>query len=258
MNLIINASDAIGERSGVITVNLGASRFDSEYLTKTELYDQLTPGLYIYIEIADTGCGMSRETQDHIFEPFYTTKFAGRGLGLAAVLGIVRAHKGAIKVYSEINKGTTFKILLPAAPQTAFSRRNSELDNLSEWKGKGTILLADDEESLRALGSSMLEHLGFRVITAEDGREAVDIYSSYAGKIDLVILDLTMPHMDGSQAFSELKQMDGDAKIIISSGYNKDDVAARFAGKNLCGVLQKPYTMSKLKELLSGIINNND
>ena len=114
MNLIINASEAIGDRSGVITVSVGATRCDEEYLQKTELHDGLAPGLYVHLEVTDTGCGMDAETRSRIFEPFFSTKFTGRGLGLAAVLGIVRAHKGALKVYSEPGKGTTFKVLFPA------------------------------------------------------------------------------------------------------------------------------------------------
>ena len=255
MNLIINASDAIGQRSGVITISLGAVKCDADYLSRTDLFKELAPGYYVYFEVTDTGCGMDRETLEHIFEPFFTTKFAGRGLGLAAVLGIVRAHKGAIKVYSEKDRGTTFKVLFPALEAGSLNGSTEPDKDIAVWKGSGTILIADDEESLRALGSSMLEHLGFKVIAAADGKEAVDLYASYPEKIDLVILDLTMPHMDGSQAFSELKRINPEVNVIIASGYNKDDVGARFAGKNLAGVLQKPYSMSKLKELLSVIFN---
>ena len=259
MNLIINASDAIDQRSGVITISLGAVKCGNDYLSSTELYEGLEPGLYVYIEVADTGCGMDSETVKHVFEPFYTTKFAGRGLGLAAVLGIVKAHKGSIQVYSELNKGTTFKLLFPAVTDnTGKSHDRPGEYELQEWKGSGVILIADDEESLRALGSSMLEHLGFKVLTASDGKEAVEIYTTYPGKIDVVILDLTMPHMDGSQALSELKRVDPEIKVVIASGYNKDDVCARFAGKNLCGVLQKPYSISKLREVLSGIIGTDE
>ena len=255
MNLIINASDAIGQRSGVITISLGAVKCDVDYLSRTDLFKELAPGYYVYFEVADTGCGMGKETLEHIFEPFFTTKFAGRGLGLAAVLGIVRAHKGAIKVYSEKDRGTTFKVLFPALESSSMNDNSDPGKDIAGWKGSGTVLIADDEESLRALGSSMLEHLGFKVIAAADGKEAVDLYASYPEKIDLVILDLTMPHMDGSQAFSELKRINPEVSVIIASGYNKDDVGARFAGKNLAGVLQKPYSMSKLKELLSVIFN---
>ncbi|MBI5594223.1 MAG: PAS domain S-box protein [Deltaproteobacteria bacterium] len=250
MNLIINASEAVDDRSGVITVAAGATRCDVDYLTKTELHDSLTPGLYVHLEVTDTGCGMDAETRGRIFEPFFTTKFTGRGLGLAAVLGIVRAHKGAIKVYSEPGKGTTFKVLFPALEveeKTVSSRVPSPSDN---WQGKGTILLADDEESLRALGAVMLERLGFTVLTAVDGRDALELFRKRQSEICLVVLDLTMPHMDGAQAFGELRRINPDIRVILASGYSQEDVAARFAGKRLSGVLQKPYSLGKLRELL--------
>ena len=254
MNLIINASEAIGDRSGVITVAVGATRCDRDYLESTELGDAIPPGLYMHLEVADTGCGMDARTKARVFEPFFSTKFTGRGLGLAAVLGIVRAHKGALKVYSEPGKGTTFKILFPALTKEQEVARPPESSSLANWRGKGTILLVDDEESLIALGGRMLEHLGFDVLTASDGREAVDLYRKRAGEIDLVLLDLTMPHMDGGEAFGELRRINPDVRVILSSGYSRDDVAGRFAGKNLAGVLQKPYTLAKLTESLSAVI----
>ncbi len=250
LNLIINASEAVGDRSGVITVAAGATRCDADYLKKTELHDGLAPGLYVHIEVTDTGCGMDAETRPRIFEPFFTTKFTGRGLGLAAVLGIVRAHKGAIKVYSELGKGTTFKVLFPALDMEE-NGVQSQVPSLSDnWQGKGVILLADDEESLRALGAMMLERLGFTVLTAVDGRDALELYRKRQSEISLVMLDLTMPHMDGAQAFGELRRINPDVRVILASGYSEEDVAARFAGKRLSGVLQKPYSLNKLRELL--------
>ncbi|RJP22436.1 MAG: response regulator [Deltaproteobacteria bacterium] len=251
MNLIINASESIGDRSGVITVSAGATRCDREYLESTELGDAIPPGLYMHLEVADTGCGMDARTKERIFEPFFSTKFAGRGLGLAAALGIVRAHKGALKVYSEPGRGTTFKILFPALEEKVSDEKPSAP---TEWRGKGTVLLVDDEQSLCALGARMLEHLGFHVLTASDGREAVDLYRKRPGEIDLVLMDLTMPHMDGGEAFGELRRINPDIRVILSSGYSRDDVAGRFAGKNLAGVLQKPYTIAKLTEALSAVM----
>ena len=252
MNLIINASDAIGTRSGVITISAGATRCDEDYLSKTELYEELTPGLYVHLEVTDTGCGMDAETRSRIFEPFFTTKFTGRGLGLAAAIGIVRAHKGALKVYSEPGRGTTFKVLFPAMEE-AQDQAPADNKTLAPWHGKGTVLLADDEESLRALGARMLEMLGFTVLTASDGREALGIYQKRWKEIDLVLLDLTMPHMDGAQTFGELRRINPDVQVILVSGYSQEDVAARFAGKRLAGVLQKPYPLSNLQELLKGL-----
>ncbi len=254
MNLIINASEAIGDRSGVITVSVGATRCDEEYLRRTELREDLAPGLYVHLEVTDTGSGMDAETRSRIFEPFFSTKFAGRGLGLAAVLGIVRAHKGALKVYSEPGKGTTFKILFPALEAAGKGIRTGETSPPADWRGKGTILLVDDEESLVALGSRMLEHLGLTVLTAADGLQAVERYRERGKEIDLVLMDLTMPHMDGAEAFGELRRLNPDVRVVLASGYSHEDVSSRFAGKGLDGVLQKPYTLAKLRESLAGLM----
>jgi signal transduction histidine kinase/CheY-like chemotaxis protein len=254
MNLIINASEAIGDRSGVITVSVGATRCDEEYLRKMELHDGLAPGLYVHLEVTDTGSGMDAETQSRIFEPFFSTKFTGRGLGLAAALGIVRAHKGALKVYSEPGKGTTFKILFPALGVAAEKARTTAPASSADSQGKGTILLVDDEESLLALGARMLEHLGFAVLTATDGRQAVDLYRDKGKEIDLVLMDLTMPNMDGAKAFDELRRLNPDVRVILASGYTHEEVASRFSGKILSGVLQKPYTLARLRESLAGLM----
>jgi len=259
MNLIINASDAIGDRSGVIHVAVGASRCDERYLKRTELHETLMPGLYVHIEVSDTGCGMDAQTRSRIFEPFFSTKFTGRGLGLAAVLGIVRAHKGAIKVYSESNKGSRFRVLLPSMNGSEAGDASSAVEHgRMGWMGEGTILLVDDEESLRALGARMFERLGYSVLTAADGREALDIYRERGTEIDFVFLDLTMPHMDGAEAFGELRRLNPDVRVMIASGYSEEDVAARFAGKGLAGVLQKPFTLERLEEILRGLALSKD
>jgi PAS domain S-box-containing protein len=251
MNLIINASEAIGDRSGVITVSVGATRCDEECLRRTELRDDLPPGRYVHLEVTDTGHGMDAETRSRIFEPFFSTKFTGRGLGLAAVLGIVRVHKGAIKVYSEPGKGTTFKVLFPALEDAGEGARTADSTALSDWRGKGTILLVDDEESLITLGARMLEDLGFSVLTAADGLQAVDLYRKRGKEIDLVLMDLTMPHMDGVEAFGELRRLNPDVLVALASGYAEDDVSSRFEGKRPAGIIQKPYTLANLRETLA-------
>jgi two-component system, cell cycle sensor histidine kinase and response regulator CckA len=254
MNLITNASEAIGDRSGVITVSVGATRCDAEYLQRAELHDDLAPGRYVHLEVTDTGSGMDAETQSRIFEPFFSTKFTGRGLGLAAVLGIVRSHKGTIKVYSEPGKGTTFKVLFPAFTEAGDAIRSPESSPPADWRGKGTILLVDDEESLISLGAQMLEHLGFTVLTAADGLQAVELYRKRGKEIDLVLMDLTMPRMDGAKAFGELRRLNPDVRVVLASGYAHEEVATRFAGKDLSGVLQKPYSLARLRELLVGLL----
>ncbi|MGZ8429892.1 MAG: PAS domain S-box protein [Candidatus Deferrimicrobiaceae bacterium] len=254
MNLIINASEAIGDRSGVITVSAGSTLCDEEYLRKTELRDHLAPGLYVHLEVTDTGSGMDAGTRARIFEPFFSTKFTGRGLGLAVVMGIVHAHGGALKVYSEPGKGTTFKVLFPALTEGEDATRSRESSRLTAWRGKGTVLLVDDEESLVALGARMLEDLGFTVLTASDGLQAVERYRERGKEIDLVLMDLTMPRMDGVEAFGELRRLNPDVRVVLASGYSHEDVASRFAGKGLSAILQKPYTLLRLRESLAVLL----
>ena len=253
MNLVINASEAIGDKSGIIAISTGCMQCDRKYLSSAWLDEQIPEGLYVWLEIADTGCGMDKETMSKIFDPFFTTKFTGRGLGMAAVMGIVRGHKGAIKVYSEPGRGTTFKVLLPAGakPRELFNEHGSHEGG---WKGKGTVLLVDDEETVIGIGAEMLKELGFDVLTAMDGRDALDIFKNNRDHISFVILDLTMPHLDGEQAFRELRQIKPDVKVIMSSGYNEHEVTQRFVGKGLAGFIQKPYKLSTLKSIVSGVV----
>ena len=250
MNLVINASEAIGDKSGVIGISTGCMQCDRKYLSSAWLNEQIPEGLYVWLEIADTGCGMDKETISKIFDPFFTTKFTGRGLGMAAVLGIVRGHKGAIKVYSEPGRGTTFKVLLPAGakPQELF---NGGSNHQPEWKGSGTVLLVDDEETVIGIGTEMLKEIGFDVLTAMDGRQALDVFKNNIDRINFVILDLTMPHLDGEQCFRELRQLKADVKVIMSSGYNEQEVTQRFVGKGLAGFIQKPYKLSTLRSVIS-------
>jgi PAS domain S-box-containing protein len=247
MNLVINASEAIGDKSGVIAINTGCMECDKNYLRSVWLNENLGPGLYVYLEVSDTGCGMDDETLSKLFDPFFTTKFTGRGLGMSAVLGIVRGHKGAIRVYSEAGKGSSFKILLPT------SDRPADIFNgacqTGGWKGTGTVLLVDDEETVRAIGSEMLRELGFLVVTAQDGREAVEVFKT-RDDVVIVILDLTMPHMDGEQCFRELRRLKADLKVIMSSGFNQQEVTQRFVGKGLSGFIQKPYRLSVLRDVI--------
>jgi two-component system, cell cycle sensor histidine kinase and response regulator CckA len=248
MNLVINASDAIGERSGVITISTGAMDCSEKYLLSGYIHSPQKPGTYIYIEVSDTGCGMDKQTIERIFEPFFTTKFTGHGLGLSAIMGIVRAHEGALRVYSEPGKGSTFKVMFPAIEMADDAKNADDINDA--WKGSGTVLIVDDEESIRTISSRQLRRLGIEVLTAEDGRQAVDIYRERKAEINLVLLDLTMPRMNGEEAFRELRQIDPEVRVILASGYSEHDISSRFAGKGLAGCLQKPYTLAKLRALL--------
>lgn len=255
MNLITNASDAIGDNSGVISVSTGVIECHRDYLSNTFLDDKLAEGLYVYLEVSDTGCGMDKATIDRIFEPFYTTKFTGRGLGMAAVLGIVRGHKGAINIYSEVNIGSTFKLLFPAVNITSEnSKSESKLFNPIKEK-KGAILLVDDEETIRYVGKRMLERLGFEVITAVDGIDACKQYEDNMSKIQLVLLDLTMPQRDGEETYREMRRLNSKVRVILTSGFTEQEITARFAGKGLAGFIQKPFSMSDLTEKIFEVIN---
>jgi len=263
MNLITNASDAIGDKSGVIALSTGVMDCDEAYLEVvgevaiTDVSKQLSPGVYSYFEVSDTGCGMDTETIGKIFDPFYSTKFTGRGLGMSAVLGIVRGHKGAIKIYSEPDKGTSFKVLFPAneIAENGLAMRAENESSAQDWQGSGTVLIADDEKTVRAVGKQMLERMGFNVLTAPDGQVAVELFREHADEIVCVLLDLTMPHLDGEEAFREIRRIHPETRVILCSGYNMQDAKQRFTGKRLTGFVQKPYNMATLREKLKEILD---
>ncbi len=253
MNLIINASDAIGDQVGQIKITTGIVSLDQPTLSKLLVGGDLTAGNYAFLEVADSGCGMDRTTIERIFDPFFTTKFTGRGLGLAAVHGIVRSHHGAIDIKSEPGHGTRFRILLPVT--------NLPLPDLStpafkrtERRGSGTVLVVDDEEIITDIATKILTHAGFRVLTASNGRHGVETFCCHSDEIDAVILDLTMPEMNGEEAYSEMILLKTDIKVILSSGYSETEAATRFAGKNLAGFIQKPYRPNVLIEKLNEVL----
>ena len=264
MNLIINASEAIGDKGGVITLSTGAMDCDHAYFNdvnevlRASLEKPLPEGVYTYFEVADTGCGMDAETIEKIFDPFFTTKFTGRGLGMSAALGIVRGHKGALKIYSEVDKGTTFKVLFPAneLPDNGFTARRKNETEGKGWHGSGTVLVADDEETVCAVGKQMLERMGFSVLTAPDGREALKVFREHTDEIVCVLLDLTMPHMDGEETFRAMRRLHPGVTVILCSGYNEQDATQRFAGKGLAGFIQKPYNMAALREKLTEVLRD--
>jgi PAS domain S-box-containing protein len=252
MNLVINASEAMGGKSGVIAVTTGAQECDAAVLRATYVGGQERPGTYVYIEVADTGCGMSAETQARIFDPFFTTKLAGRGLGLAAVMGIVRGHRGAIRVESEEGRGSVFRVLFPATEATVPPAHAPAAP--TAWRGSGTILVADDEESVRVVTRRMLERSGFDVLTATDGMEAVDVFLRHADRVVCVLLDLTMPHMDGEAALRMIRQVRTDVPVILASGYSQQEISPRFSGKGLSGFIQKPYELHQLIESVRSVL----
>ncbi len=257
MNLVINASEAIGEANGTVTVNAGAIQVDQTYLNQFYSAPELSPGSYIFVEVSDTGSGMSPETKAKIFEPFFTTKFTGRGLGLAAVLGIIRGHKGAIKVYSELGQGTSFKFLIPCSSIPAQASNTDFVQN-PEWRGSGKVLVVDDEEVVRMVTEEILKSFGFEVLTAVDGRQGVDLYAKHAETITAVVLDMTMPNMNGEEAFREIRKIRGDARVLLVSGYSEQEATTRFSGKGLAGFLQKPFKADDFRRKVRSVVEKKD
>jgi len=245
LNLVTNASDSIGNEGGVVTLRTGLRDCDSAYLSETYLDDHLAEGDYLFIEVTDTGCGMDPETMQRIFDPFFSTKFTGRGLGLASAVGIVRGHSGAIKVASEEGNGTTFTVLLPVGNCVALMKPE-EKDEIASSKGGGTVLLVDDEDAVRDIGTRLLEQAGFAVVGAADGCEAVDYYREHCDDVSCVLLDLTMPKMGGEETFQELRKIRADVRVVLSSGFSEQEVVGRFAEGGISGFVQKPYRFEKL------------
>jgi PAS domain S-box-containing protein len=248
MNLIINASESLGDREGTITVRTGTRAWDGGPVPEGYPGGNLPGGRYVYLEVSDTGCGMSPETRARIFDPFFTTKFTGRGLGLAAVLGIVRGHQGSIQVTSAPGRGTIFRVLFPL--QQALSAEPAAAPAAPDWRGRGTVLVVDDEDAIRVLAGRMLESLGFAVLTARDGREAVALFAARADEITAVLLDLTMPGLDGVETFRELRRLRADVKVVLSSGYGEKEVAVRLGGEKPAGFVAKPYRVEELRQAM--------
>jgi signal transduction histidine kinase len=254
MNLIINASEAIGIEQGEINVSL--AKFDViEGLSFADhLGESISPGEYICLEVTDNGCGMDEETKWKLFEPFFTTKFVGRGLGMSAVLGIINSHGGALQVFSQLGQGTAFKVYLPALVGE-LSGRSDEGPSTAEatWQGCGTILLVEDEEPVRDIAKERLEILGFTVLEAVNGKEALELYQMNAENITLVLTDMGMPVMDGYELFDALKKLNPELPIIISSGYGDVEVTSRIRSDEIAAIITKPYNLDKLREVLKRV-----
>ena len=252
LNLITNASEAFGEMSGTVTVSTGSVDVDASYLAEYELADDLLPGSYAFLEVADTGAGMDPDTAARIFDPFFTTKFTGRGLGLSAVQGIVRGHAGSIRVRSEVGEGTSFRLLLPASARLETLRAQGTAPEV--WRERGTVLVADDEESVRRVAARLLEELGFTVVEAADGVETLRELRARSGELAFVLLDLTMPRLSGDDVLRELEREGVAIPVILSSGYNTQDVIQRFTERGVAAFLQKPYDFEQFRAVVRGVV----
>ncbi|NWJ40720.1 MAG: CHASE domain-containing protein [Geothrix sp.] len=248
MNLVTNAAEAIGEAEGIVSIRTGLQTYGGPDLERDFPGQPMEPGPFLTLEVSDTGQGMTPEVQARIFEPFFTTKFTGRGLGLSAMQGIVRGHRGGIRVYSEVGKGTTFKVIFPAGD--GLVRETGNDAEGEAWTGSGTILVVDDEEAVRLVARDMVRSMGFEVVTAEDGVQALARFREASGRICAVLMDLTMPHMDGLETFRELRRLDPGCRVVLTSGYNEQEAIQDFLGKGLAAFVQKPFLRDDLLKAL--------
>lgn len=249
MNLVINASEAIAGKPGVITISTSLTALDERQISSDFPSQPLTPGRFVRLRVRDTGCGMSQETLARIFEPFFTTKFTGRGLGLATMLGTVRAHRGGVKVRSSVGQGTEFTLLFPAG---ALHRRTAlPTPIVARLPANAKILVVDDEQDIRDVVRAVLESRGATVLTAEDGPSGIEVFRENGPKIDLVLLDMTMPGMSGEEVLREIRSINPAARVLLSSGYSESEANQRFSSHRANGFVQKPYTANELVQKLS-------
>ena len=256
MNLILNASDALEKRKGKIEVCTGKLHAKRPYLDTLHLGKDLAEGEYLFVEVSDSGCGMDEETKGRVFDPFYTTKFTGRGLGLSAVFGIVKGHGGAIGLTSAKGQGTTFKVLLPVSGEPLQARVEKQ-ESKDVWSGGGTILVVDDDESVRMLTRKVLETAGYKVLTASDGRQGIEVFRQSGESISLVLIDLIMPQMRGDEAVREMRKLKDGIKILFLSGYNDVQMTDMADGPGKAAIMMKPYKVTKLLQKVQEVLEHN-
>jgi two-component system cell cycle sensor histidine kinase/response regulator CckA len=251
INLVHNASDAIeaSGRQGTISIKTGISRISCSDLKNMIVTNGMAEGDSIFLEVSDDGCGMTDEIKARIFEPFHTTGSMGHGLGLSAVLSIVKQHKGTLGINSAPGAGTAIRLIFPHAEAVCFGITPKK-EKTPDWHGSGLVLVADDEESVRNVAAKCIESFGFQVLQASDGNEAVAVFQEHAKQIVAVLMDLTMPGMNGHSACRKIKQIQPCTQIFLMSGYPENDPEVHFADELFAGFIQKPFLRTTIGDKL--------
>jgi two-component system cell cycle sensor histidine kinase/response regulator CckA len=250
-NLVTNAWEAVGEGQGALHLGVKkVSRADIPAACRFPMDWQPQDNAYACMEVTDTGCGIADKDIQNLFDPFFSSKFTGRGLGLAVVLGIVKAHGGAITVESEPGRGSTFRVFLPVSAEE-IPRQTDQAVQTPETEGSGTVLLVEDEKGVRNMAAAMLTLLGFNVLEAKDGVEAIEVFRQRRDEIRCVLCDLTMPRMDGWETLTALRKLAPDIPVVLASGYDKAQAMQGDRKELPQTFLHKPYGMEDLKIALS-------
>jgi len=244
LNLLTNAAEAVGDGVGEIVVRTGSGPFRRDDFLVLHAPDALALSRdFVFVEVRDNGAGMSAEVLARICDPFFSTKFAGRGLGLASVLGIIRGHGGALLVKSTVGEGSTLRAVFPASTEVVQPRVVPP--PALNWHGEGVALVVDDEDSVRAVAAAFFRVLGFTVLEAVSGEEGLEVFARHRDEINLVLLDMSMPGKDGAETFADLRVMRGDLRVLMTSGYNEQMAIQRLEGQGIAGFLQKPFLLDE-------------
>lgn len=259
-NLVINASEAIESKKeeGVVNIHAYPVQLSKSMLEQMYAADDAIEGGFICLEIIDNGEGMDKSTLNRVFDPFFTTRFMGRGLGLPAVMGVVFGHAGAVNIDSQIANGTVVQVYFPCSDSQGDLFKETVDDHSASiiaWHGMGTVLIVDDDKAILTVASNMIERMGFQVLCASSGAEAIDLYHQHRNRISFVLLDWSMPEMDGEEVANALHQLQPDMKILLSSGYSEEMVMQNFTATDVIGFVQKPYSFDQLKYKLREAIS---
>ncbi len=250
LNLVTNAAEAMTDSGGQISLRTGVKSMDAAAIGALKAAESMVPGRFLWLEVEDEGCGMDEATQARVFDPFFTTKFTGRGLGLAAMQGIVRGHQGGVSLQSTVGEGTRFRVYFPALEGSLPEATILETQR-AKFKGEGLVLVVDDEPAIRDMGRMLLERVGFQVILASDGFEALDLYRVHHEELALVLMDVVMPRMGGIEALHRMREIDGAVPVLMVSGYGQEEALAELEARGEVGFLPKPFSRQALMDCVA-------